>query len=513
MAVLAGNTVGETTKAALSARSSGAGSRWKRGTQSLWRAASRGTLVRASPGRFQRDLLATGVVRRPGRRVEWLFARGELPSGLFAVLEGGVRITASAPNGKEVLLALVAPPMWFGEISVFDGLPRTHDAVAAEKSVVLHVRGRARSPPRARAALLASTSGSSSRASWAHVPAMEDSAVCPGRSARAAPADVVERYGEWHDRSSRVVDLRQQQLATMLSTSRQTVRPPAEGPRGAGIVRLSYRRDRDPRHRGTAPRRGFTHRARAAPFESPSGVDDRLERGVGAGARRPGCAKETGKRRAMVEDDRSTSHPQPTSARSARRCGACSRPGGAGGFRGKAGDPKAHVWGGAKAILAYPASRVWLDLAAERGWTAPTWPREYGGGGLEKPEARSSRPRSRGSELPPPLVGFGLTMIGPTLLQIRQRGLEAASTCRDHPRRDSLVPGLLRARLRLRPRASLQTRAVLAGDDFIVTGQKIWTSYADRADWMFLLVRTDPAARKQEGITFLLMDMSSPGVR
>jgi len=113
--------------------------------------------------------------------------------------------------------------------------------------------------------------------------------------------------------------------------------------------------------------------------------------------------------------------------------------------------------------------------------------------------------------LRPPLVGFGLTMIGPTLLQLGTEELKRAH-----------IPPIVRGEIRWcqgysepgsgSDLASLQTRAVLEGDHFVVTGQKVWTSYADQADWMFLLVRTDPNASKHEGISFLLMDMTSPGV-
>ncbi len=196
----------------------------------------------ALPADFQSALLEASIVKTLAKG-EWLFARGELPSGIFVVVEGGVRITATAPSGKEVLLALAEPPMWFGEISVFDGLPRTHDAVAAEESVVLQVPS---------AALDAILEGTPSY--WRHLGlllasklrltfmAMEDSAVLPMADQLARRLLMaVERYGEWHDRSSRVVDLRQEQLAAMLSTSRQTVNHLLKEFESAGIVRLSYR--------------------------------------------------------------------------------------------------------------------------------------------------------------------------------------------------------------------------------------------------------------------------------
>ena len=168
-------------------------------------------------------------------------------------------------------------------------------------------------------------------------------------------------------------------------------------------------------------------------------------------------------------------------------------------------------WGGRKATYPNPEVKQWLDVMVERGWTAPTWPKEYGGGGLSKEEARVLAQEMGALRVRPPLIGFGLSMIGPTLLQ-----LGTAEMKRTH------IPPIVRGEIRWcqgysepgsgSDLASLQTRAVVDGDDFVVTGQKVWTSYADLADWMFLLVRTDPAASKHEGITFLLMDMNSPGV-
>jgi len=166
-------------------------------------------------------------------------------------------------------------------------------------------------------------------------------------------------------------------------------------------------------------------------------------------------------------------------------------------------------WGGKK--TRYPDDVVrYLKVMAERGWTAPTWPKEYGGGGLSKKEAKVLQEEMRSLKLRPPLAGFGLTMIGPLLLV---EGNEEQK--REH------LPRITRGEIRWcqgysepgagSDLASLQTRAVPDGDDFVVNGQKIWTSYADRADWMFVLVRTD-TTQKQAGITFLLMDMDAPGV-
>jgi len=168
-------------------------------------------------------------------------------------------------------------------------------------------------------------------------------------------------------------------------------------------------------------------------------------------------------------------------------------------------------WGGRKAIYPNPDMKRWLEVMAERGWTAPEWPTQYGGGGLSKEEAKILRQEMATLRLPEPLSGFGLTMIGPTLLQY---GTEEQK--REH------LSKIVRGEIRWcqgysepgsgSDLASLQTRAVLQGDYYLINGQKIWTSYANLSDWMFLLVRTDPNASKQEGITFTLMDMASPGV-
>jgi alkylation response protein AidB-like acyl-CoA dehydrogenase len=167
-------------------------------------------------------------------------------------------------------------------------------------------------------------------------------------------------------------------------------------------------------------------------------------------------------------------------------------------------------WGGKKAE--YPADvRRWLAVNVERGFTAPSWPREYGGGGLSKAEAKVLAEEMAALTLRPPLFGFGLAMIGPLLLQ---EGSDALK--KEH------LPPIVRGEIRWcqgysepgagSDLASLSTRAVRDGDVYVLNGSKIWTSYAEKADWMFILVRTDPSARKQDGITFLLMDMSTPGV-
>ena len=168
------------------------------------------------------------------------------------------------------------------------------------------------------------------------------------------------------------------------------------------------------------------------------------------------------------------------------------------------------ICGGGKKTSYPDDTLAYLGMMAERGWTAPEWPKEYGGA-LSREEGKALRGVMTELGLRAPLVGFGLTVIGPLLLV---EGSEEQK--REH------LPRITRGEIRWcqgysepgsgSDLASLQTRAVPAGDEFVVTGQKIWTSEADKADWMFLLVRTDPDAPKHEGISFLLMDMSSPGV-
>jgi acyl-CoA dehydrogenase len=168
-------------------------------------------------------------------------------------------------------------------------------------------------------------------------------------------------------------------------------------------------------------------------------------------------------------------------------------------------------WGGRRPTFDPPEMKTWMERMAKRGWTAPTWPSEYGGGGLSAEQAKVLAQEMSAAKLPPPLMGFGLEMIGPTLLnfgseeQKREHLTKITSGairwCQGYSEPDSGSD-----------LASLQTRAVRDGDHFIVNGRKVWTSYGDQADWIFALVRTDPNAKKQEGITFLLIDMETPGV-
>ncbi len=168
-------------------------------------------------------------------------------------------------------------------------------------------------------------------------------------------------------------------------------------------------------------------------------------------------------------------------------------------------------WGGRRWVFASDAQRIWLERMAARGWTVPEWPKAYGGGGLSRAEAGVLAAEMRRIRARPPLSSFGIWMLGPALLKY---GSEAQK--RAH------LPPIARGEIRWcqgysepgagSDLASLRTSAVLEGDHYVVNGSKVWTSYADKADWIFCLVRTDPAAPKHQGISFLLFDMESEGV-
>jgi len=169
------------------------------------------------------------------------------------------------------------------------------------------------------------------------------------------------------------------------------------------------------------------------------------------------------------------------------------------------------VWGGRKEKFVNPDSKLWLERMAERGWTVPTWPKDYGGGGLSYEENKVLQEELRRINARPPLQSFGIWMLGPALLEFANEEQK-----KDH------LPRIARGEIRWcqgysepgagSDLAGLKTRAEDKGDHFLVNGSKVWTSYADKADWIFCLVRTDPKAPKHDGISFMLFDMESEGV-
>lgn len=169
------------------------------------------------------------------------------------------------------------------------------------------------------------------------------------------------------------------------------------------------------------------------------------------------------------------------------------------------------IWGGRNQVFKNPDSKVWLDRMAAKGWTAPQWPKEYGGGGLNAMEAAILRQELGRIKARQPLMSFGIWMLGPALLEY------ASEEQKKH-----YLPQIIRGEIRWcqgysepgagSDLAGLQTRAENKGDHYLVNGQKIWTSYANYSDWMFCLVRTDPDVPKHNGISFVLFDMQTAGV-
>ena len=168
-------------------------------------------------------------------------------------------------------------------------------------------------------------------------------------------------------------------------------------------------------------------------------------------------------------------------------------------------------WGGRNWVFHSPAQKLWFERCLARGFTVPTWPKEYGGAGLSRDDADVLLQEMRRIGARPPLTSFGISMLGPALLAFGSPEQKAEP-----------LPRIARGEIRWcqgysepgagSDLASLSTRAEDRGDHFLVNGQKIWTSYADKADWIFCLVRTNRDAKKQLGISFLLIDMATPGV-
>jgi alkylation response protein AidB-like acyl-CoA dehydrogenase len=167
-------------------------------------------------------------------------------------------------------------------------------------------------------------------------------------------------------------------------------------------------------------------------------------------------------------------------------------------------------WGGRNATYANPDTKVWMDNMASRGWTAPEWPAEYGGGGLSKEENKVLQQELARIKARPALTSFGLWMLGPALL-------EFANEDQKKKYLSEIVKGEIRwCQGYSEPGAGsdlagLQTKCEDKGDHYLVNGQKVWTSYADKCDMIFCLVRTDTTV-KHDGISFLLIDMDTDGV-
>ncbi len=167
-------------------------------------------------------------------------------------------------------------------------------------------------------------------------------------------------------------------------------------------------------------------------------------------------------------------------------------------------------WGGRRAAFKNDAQKAWFEACVEKGYTVPAWPKEYGGAGLDPAQAKVLREEMNRINARMPLSSFGIWMLGPALLHF---GTEQQKL--------HFLNQIARGQIRWcqgysepgsgSDLVSLQTFGEDKGDHWVVNGQKIWTSYADKADWIFCLVRTNKED-KYQGITFMLYDMESPGV-
>ncbi|MGB8331556.1 MAG: acyl-CoA dehydrogenase family protein [Polyangiales bacterium] len=169
-------------------------------------------------------------------------------------------------------------------------------------------------------------------------------------------------------------------------------------------------------------------------------------------------------------------------------------------------------WGGSKCEESDPDVLRWRDLAIDKGWTAPAWPKAYGGAGLGREQEDIIHAEMKAIGVPRPIAGQGLAMFGPVLLKY---GSDA--------QRAQHLPGIVRGEVRWcqgysEPNAgsdlaNLQLRAERDGDEFVLNGQKTWTSHAHLSDWIYCLTRTDPnPPKKQMGISVILVDLETPGI-
>lgn len=172
---------------------------------------------------------------------------------------------------------------------------------------------------------------------------------------------------------------------------------------------------------------------------------------------------------------------------------------------------KEACWGGREFTFQSDAQRLWLERMGHKGWTAPDWPKEYGGGGLDREQVKILNHELARINARPALISFGISMLGPALLKYG-----------NEEQKHRFLPPIVRGEIRWaqgysEPNAgsdlaNLQAPAIDMGDHYLLNGSKIWTSYGDYGDWMFCLVRTDMDAPKHSGISFMLFDMKTAGI-
>jgi hypothetical protein len=170
------------------------------------------------------------------------------------------------------------------------------------------------------------------------------------------------------------------------------------------------------------------------------------------------------------------------------------------------------VWGGSQVEFGSEDQRLWFERMRDKNWFCPDWPEAYGGGGLTPEQDAVLQQELKRLKCRPPQINLGIWMLGPVLLEF---GTEE--------QKKRLLTPMTRGEVRWcqgfsEPNAgsdlaNIRTSAVDAGDHYVVNGSKIWTSYGDKSDWMYCLVRTDNSStKKQEGISLVVLDMHAEGV-
>lgn len=173
--------------------------------------------------------------------------------------------------------------------------------------------------------------------------------------------------------------------------------------------------------------------------------------------------------------------------------------------------PEEQYFGGRSGSFHSEDAKIWFEAMRNKGWICPEWPTEFGGGGLSPMQGKIIKDEMKAIKARTPLYGIGIWMLGPALLEYGNDAQKAQH-----------IPAIIKGETRWAQGysepgsgsdlASLQCKAEDKGDHFLVNGSKIWTTAADKCDWIFCLVRTDPDAKKQEGISFLLIDMEDAGI-
>ena len=169
------------------------------------------------------------------------------------------------------------------------------------------------------------------------------------------------------------------------------------------------------------------------------------------------------------------------------------------------------VWASSEIYFPSEDAKHWFECMVSKGWCTPEWPKEFGGGGLTFDEAKILRQRLRFYGCRPAQINFGISMLGPVLLEFGT----------DEQKKEFL-PKISRGEIWWcqgfsepgagSDLANISTTAILSNGEYIVEGSKIWTSEANKADWMYCIVRTDKTVKKQAGISFMLLDLKQPNV-